>query len=138
MTASAPVNYFCATRPRWWLEGCQGRRCLAFILTLDTPPTTSIIGLGTNLRFFLRFVPSLKNVLFLRNHPSPHFALNHFSMATNQVPPAMYSVRSCTMISCSNSLTDRERRGVQSASRRFTPQRYTDCPACEPRSITCS
>ncbi len=35
----------------WWGWG-QGRRTLAFILTLDAGPTTPILALGTKLRFF--------------------------------------------------------------------------------------
>ena len=33
----------------WWSGRCQGRRSLAFILTLDTDPTTSTISMGSNL-----------------------------------------------------------------------------------------
>ena len=59
---------------------------------------------------------------------------------THLVPPTMYSARYCTMIACSNSLNLQGRRGVQSVSRCAfqPPRRYTDCPACEPRTVNCS
>jgi hypothetical protein len=38
-----------ARRLPLWSGRCQGRRTLVFILTLDTDPATSTIGMGSNL-----------------------------------------------------------------------------------------
>jgi hypothetical protein len=53
MTASAlSILFFCVFFEKhsgdlpWWGFGCQGRRTLSFILTLDTRILTFTIGLG--------------------------------------------------------------------------------------------
>jgi hypothetical protein len=51
--AQADVKVFCFaayTAASAWRGRCQGRRTLAFILTLDTGSASSRIGLGTKVR----------------------------------------------------------------------------------------
>jgi hypothetical protein len=49
-------------------DGVKGA-FFAFISTLDIDLPKPTIELGTNLRVFLRFVPYLKNILFLHKRP---------------------------------------------------------------------
>ena len=82
----------CLERRRCGEAGVKGA-FFAFISILDTDLPTSTIGLGSDIRFFLRFDPNWKKRLALLNDPSPHFAFKSVSMATVQVPPTMYSAR---------------------------------------------
>ena len=71
MTASAPVNGFLRSELLWWPERCQGRRTLAFILTLDTAAASFTIEPGTNRRTFFSEIRSIvgKNRLAFAKRP---------------------------------------------------------------------
>src|SRR5512146_2968989 len=103
MTASASVKGERRTNSLWWPGRGQGRRILAFILTLDAVPATTTIGLERRSEFFSELRSIVwKNCLALLNDPRSHVA--SITLDGNlQVPPTMYSAWQCTMVSSSNS-----------------------------------
>ncbi len=125
----------CVEKRRRGEDGVKGA-FFAFISTLDTVLPTSTIGLGLNLRFFLRFNPSLKKRPAFAKPPKLTLCVESFfdgspigsiSHVFGPVPHHDY------LFKLSPASREAGRPINLSALR---PRRYTDWPACEPRSIT--